>query len=272
MLIYIYYELWKAFEHVARLYFQYVNRATVENNMIAIFVVLLLLSFPLTIQPNTYSGRTIHIDECLKFGFKNTVFTLVNNTYLLIRVGFVTDSNTVLSFRNITMITLYKAAVQSWISETRVESNEHLILKKMVQCESHIENRDMVPQKDLEQEYIFGAQCNTIANIFFGTSGAVQRIIIPLPQSLLIEASVSLAIDFHVRLSGDLRSFKRTMTEPELLHLLYSYYSDQMRFYLNSGTFHVDGHTGNLLLHLWNNNSYYFVGTDSVYTHIPYFS
>ena len=122
-------------------------------------------------------------------------------------------------------------------------------------------NRDLVTYKDLEQEYLFGAKSNTIANVFFGTSGAVQRNFFPLSQSLQINASVSLVLDYHVHLSGDLRSFNRTMTELELVHLLYAYFSDQYSFYKHAGTFHVDGHAGNVLYQLLGDN-YYFVWTD----------
>ena len=202
----------------------------------------------------------ISIQECLKSGFKNTVFTLLDNR-LLLRVAFVTDSMSVISFRTIERIDIFKAALHSWRDNADQFSVERYILDSLVKCDALITERDLVTFQDLFREYFFGAISNTISKLFFGTSGAVQRNFFPLPQSQQINASVSLVLDFHVQLSGDLLSFNRTMTELELVHFLYAYYSGQHSFYKHAGTFHVDGHAGNVLYQL-SGDDYYFVWTD----------
>ena len=196
------------------------------------------------------------IDFCINNGFKNFVFN-TSNSEIVLRASLVTEGNQVKSFRTpALMIDFQSLIVNALIQIKDNRSKEHYILDKMLQCLQLDKMKDIVPVRDLQNEYILQAKANTFSKLFLGTAGSVQRQLIKLP--IYIENNtIYLAIDIQIRLEGSLNALEKEMTEFDLYFLLYAYFS----FKKHAGVFHVDAHPGNILYDSFN-EEIYFVWAD----------
>ena len=177
----------------------------------------------------------------------------------IIRVGFTNSGLKVLNFRN--NIEEYKAAVRLWYTQLSDKCQYSRILSKMVQYEDMVTARDIVPRKDLDKEYFFQAQSSAVSKCF-GSSSPIRRMLLPLPPSRISNHSISLVVEFYVRMSGNMRSIIGQMKEHELISFFYCYLADQLSFKSQLGKFHVDGHAGNLLYSTRLSGKYSFVWSD----------
>ena len=201
-------------------------------------------------------GTNSDIEHLISNGFKNMVFSVKGNSDILLRVGFVSDGNQTVSFRTESSIDIFKIAVKVWCKQVPDNSREFHILSKMIEYEDHVTVRDVVTMKDLEREFFFQAESNTLSNMHFGTAGSIRRVFIPLPLSNIISSSdsISLILDYHIRLSGDFNHLWQPLPELELIAFLYCYLADQISFYSQLKSFHIDGHAGNILYKLSNDD------------------
>lgn len=211
------------------------------------------------ILSKNYQNYTI--GTCLSSGYKNTAFELLENDDLIMRVGSMSEEYRVLQFREDHLLSRYKMSVKSWRSQSDPNSFVFSVLNKLVECEGFVSSRDIVPRSDIELESLFQAKSTTIPDAVFGISGTVSRFIIPLGPSDLSTSNISLVVDYNVKLDGDLHSMSSTRTEFELLYLIYGYYCDQLSFFRRTGTFHIDGHAGNIL-YGFAQDKIYFVWSD----------
>ena len=208
---------------------------------------LLILQFFVINAINFCLSIEYEIDRCISNGFKNFVFSINNNDDLILRASLVTNGNQVESFRGKdSLIEFQNLIINASIHLRDNTSIEHQVLNKIIQCLWTVGAKDIVPIRDLKNEYFLQARANTFSRLLFGTAGSVQRQLIKLPIKFR-NSTISLALDVQIRLAGSLNTLERDMTEVELFSLLYCYYSDQIIFKKQTGSFHVDAHPGNIL-------------------------
>ena len=209
------------------------------------------------------TNECVAIGKYIAGGFKNMVFHSTNSgdDNVIIRAGFVSNGSKVLNFRKTEDVDYFKAAVRKWEQQKNGECEYSRILSKMVQFEKTVSARDIVPLKDLKKEYFFQAQSSTVSKCF-GSSSTIERTILPLPTSNISMDSISLVVEYHVRLSGNIVGVVKNMTEDGLISLIYCYFADQLSFKSQLGKFHVNGHSGNLLYTTRSNGKFSFVWSD----------
>ena len=175
-------------------------------------------------------SECVAIGKYIAGGFKNMVFqsTVDGAEEIILRVGFVSNGSRVLNFRG-SEVDKFKAAVRQWHREKSNECIYSSILSKMVQFEWNVSARDIVPFRDLKKESYFQAQSSTVSKCF-GSSSTIERILLPLPISNISKDSISLVLEYHVRLSGNIESIVKKLKEVELISLIYCYFADQLCF------------------------------------------
>ena len=212
--------------------------------------------------------ESLKVGHCFSGFFKNILFKFDGNDSLIGRVGFLTSGNSTLQFRSIgngESVDTFRSAVVEWGSSRSfdIDSLEHRVLQMLNRCNVEYSSRDIVPDTDIAQESLYQAKVSSIPGLVFGATGTIHRVITKLPASSYIRNStISMVIDFNLKFAGDFEHANHIFAEADLMYILYGYYSDQIRLYEYTNTFHVDAHAGNLLYNLDSNSSLYLIWAD----------
>ena len=198
--------------------------------------------------------------DCVGAGFKNIVLRLVERNDLIVRIGLIHEGDSVLKFRE-SSIGIFESALDEWIRNTPSNSFQEIILRQLLKCKVGI--KDVVPRRDVEHEVLFERMSQSRSQLVFQVSGNLHRIEVPLPRSTYISADVTAVVEYNIKMAGDIRSLTpNDLTELDCLRLLLGVFADQLTFQESTGSFHLDGHPGNILYQRGRSNEIYFVWSD----------
>lgn len=190
------------------------------------------------------------LGTCINSGFRNTIVELNNSPWILARIGLISDSNRVISYRreNVSLIKDFISSIN--VSEINDPTTYRIITKLQEEkCLAMIHNRDIVPKKDLFHESKFQAIAKSSVQTIFTTSSTIHKIILPIPfNSSFSDAKISTVLEYVVRFNSSYSSYTESLSDTDLLYFLLGYFMDQYHFYEHFGYFHTDGHAGNILI------------------------
>jgi len=187
--------------------------------------------------------------NCIGSGFKNIVLSLLERSDLIVRIGLIHNGDSVLNFRNESSFGIFSSALNDWIRNYPNNSFEANILHRLKDCNiGTYRNKDIVPRKDIENEVLFEKMSQSRSQLVFQISGNLYRIELPLPRTQFIQSDISAVLEYNLKMTGDISKLEDgDLTEIDLLRLLLGIFYDQLTFKQSTGTFHYDGHIGNIL-------------------------
>ena len=202
--------------------------------------------------------------KCIGSGFKNIVLSLLERPDLIVRIGLIHNGDSVLNFRNESAFGIFSSALNDWIRNYPNNSFEANILHRLKDCNiGTCRNKDIVPRKDIENEVLFERMSQSRSQLVFQISGNLYRIELPLPRTQFIQSDISAVLEYNLKMTGDISKLEDgDLTEIDLFRLLLGIFNDQLTFKESTGTFHFDGHIGNILFQRGRFDEIFFVWSD----------
>jgi cell division protein FtsB len=205
------------------------------------------------------------VGEVLNAGYKHIVCNIPNDTQYVLRSGIYHNGTHVVRYsksadNNVEPMEAYYALLDSWLHSLSNVSFPWKLIKLMRQRDDGI--KDVVPRADFVLERAVTARSNLLSRSF-KVLVPVQTAEFTLPGTNMTEKlTYVLKVESMPKLDGSLNDQGLVLNESQCLAVLNGYYSDQARFHSEMGTFHYDGHAGNILYRRTQGNNVDFFWSD----------